>query len=177
MKIAMIGTGYVGLVSGTCFSQFGMDVTCVDLDSKKIENLNKGILPIYEPGLEDMVRENMDAGRLHFTTSLEDAVKQAQAVFIAVGTPTRHGDGHADLRYVYAAAKEIANAMEGYTVVVDKSTVPVGTAREVFNIIREENPSADFDVVSNPEFLREGAAIKDFVKPDRVVLGIESDRA
>ncbi len=177
MKITMIGTGYVGLVSGACFSQFGIDVTCVDLDQNKIENLKKGIVPIYEPGLEAMVIDNMEAGRLSFTTSLKEGVKGADAVFIAVGTPTRHGDGHADLSYVYAAAKEIAHAIDGYTVIVDKSTVPVGTAREVYNIIRSENPSADFDVVSNPEFLREGAAIKDFTKPDRVVLGVESDRA
>lgn len=177
MKITMIGTGYVGLVSGTCFSQFGIDVTCVDLDQNKIDRLKQGEVPIYEPGLDDMVRENIDAGRLHFTTSLENGVKGADAVFIAVGTPTRHGDGHADLSYVYAAAKEIAHAIDGYTVIVDKSTVPVGTAREVAKIIAEENPNADFDVVSNPEFLREGAAIKDFTKPDRVVLGVESDRA
>ncbi len=173
----MIGTGYVGLVSGTCFSQFGIDVTCVDLDEAKINKLKQGIIPIYEPGLEDMVKENAEAGRLHFTTSLEEGVRGADAVFIAVGTPTRHGDGHADLSYVYAAAKDIARAIDSYTVIVDKSTVPVGTAREVSRIIRETNPDADFDVVSNPEFLREGAAIKDFTKPDRVVLGVESDRA
>ncbi|WP_420547306.1 UDP-glucose dehydrogenase family protein [Curvivirga sp.] len=177
MKITMIGTGYVGLVSGTCFSQFGIDVTCVDLDEAKINKLKQGIIPIYEPGLEDMVKENAEAGRLHFTTSLEEGVRGADAVFIAVGTPTRHGDGHADLSYVYAAAKDIARAIDSYTVIVDKSTVPVGTAREVSRIIRETNPDADFDVVSNPEFLREGAAIKDFTKPDRVVLGVESDRA
>ncbi|MTI08425.1 UDP-glucose dehydrogenase family protein [Curvivirga aplysinae] len=177
MKITMIGTGYVGLVSGACFSQFGIDVTCVDLDEEKISKLKKGIIPIYEPGLDDMVKENADAGRLHFTTSLEEGVKGADAVFIAVGTPTRHGDGHADLSYVYAAARDIAMAIDGYTVIVDKSTVPVGTAREVARIVKETNPDADFDVVSNPEFLREGAAIKDFTKPDRVVLGVESDRA
>ena len=177
MRIAMIGTGYVGLVSGTCFSQFGIDVTCVDLDEGKIARLNKGEIPIYEPGLERMVHENVEAGRLHFTTSLADGVRYADAVFIAVGTPTRHGDGHADLSYVYAAAEEIARHITGYTVIVDKSTVPVGTARRVAGIIASTNPEADFDVVSNPEFLREGAAIADFTKPDRVVIGAESERA
>ena len=177
MRIAMIGTGYVGLVSGTCFSQFGIDVTCVDLDANKIDRLNNGEIPIYEPGLEQMVLDNAEAGRLHFTTSLADGVKDVDAVFIAVGTPTRHGDGHADLSYVYAAAEEVARHITGYTVIVDKSTVPVGTARQVAKIISETNPDADFDVVSNPEFLREGNAIADFTKPDRVVIGAETERA
>ncbi|RED49809.1 UDP-glucose dehydrogenase family protein [Aestuariispira insulae] len=177
MRIAMIGTGYVGLVSGTCFSQFGIDVTCVDLDENKISRLKNGEVPIYEPGLEQMVHENAAAGRLKFTTSLAEGVSDVDAVFIAVGTPTRHGDGHADLSYVYAAAEEIAKHITGYTVIVDKSTVPVGTARQVADIIRKTNPDADFDVVSNPEFLREGAAISDFTKPDRVVIGAETERA
>jgi UDPglucose 6-dehydrogenase len=175
MRIAMIGSGYVGLVSGTCFAQFGHDVVCIDKDSEKIARLHKGEIPIYEPGLDKMVADNVKAGRLDFTTSL--AVADADAVFIAVGTPTRRGDGHADLTYVYAAAAELANAISGYTVVVTKSTVPVGTGREVARIIRETQPSAQFDVASNPEFLREGAAIEDFMKPDRVVIGVESARA
>ena len=177
MRIAMIGTGYVGLVSGTCFSEFGLDVVCVDKDESKIERLNKGEIPIYEPGLDQLVESNASAGRLTFSTDLTSNVKNADAVFIAVGTPSRRGDGHADLSYVYAAAKEIAEAMDGYTVVVTKSTVPVGTGREVERIIRETRPDADFDVVSNPEFLREGSAINDFMRPDRVVIGAESDRA
>ena len=177
MRIAMIGTGYVGLVSGTCFSQFGIDVTCVDLDEGKINRLKNGEVPIYEPGLEQMVHENAEAGRLKFTTSLAEGVRDVDAVFIAVGTPTRHGDGHADLSYVFAAAEEIAKHITGYTVIVDKSTVPVGTARQVAEIISKTNPEADFDVVSNPEFLREGAAIADFTKPDRVVIGAETERA
>lgn len=178
MRIAMVGTGYVGLVSGACFSEFGIDVVCVDKDVTKIEALrDRGQIPIYEPGLELLVRSNMAAGRLTFTTDLVDAVKSADAVFIAVGTPSRRGDGHADLSYVYGAAREIARAMGGYTVVVNKSTVPVGTGREVERIIRETRPDADFDVVSNPEFLREGSAINDFMRPDRVVIGTESDRA
>jgi UDPglucose 6-dehydrogenase len=175
MRIAMIGSGYVGLVSGACFAQFGHDVVCIDKDSEKIARLKKGEIPIYEPGLDKLVADNVKAGRLGFTTSL--TVADADAVFIAVGTPTRGGDGHADLTYVYAAAAELANAISGYTVVVTKSTVPVGTGREVARIIRETQPSAQFDVASNPEFLREGAAIEDFMKPDRVVIGVESARA
>jgi UDPglucose 6-dehydrogenase len=177
MRIAMIGSGYVGLVSGACFAQFGHDVICVDKDAGKIDRLRKGEIPIYEPGLDRMVADNAKGGRLDFTTDLGDAVGTADAVFIAVGTPTRRGDGHADLTYVYAAAAEIANAIRNYTVVVTKSTVPVGTGREVARIIRETRPTAEFDVASNPEFLREGAAIEDFMKPDRVVIGVESQRA
>jgi|TARA_B100000315_G_scaffold52552_1_gene46925 UDPglucose 6-dehydrogenase len=173
----MIGTGYVGLVSGTCFSEFGVDVVCVDKDADKISRLCQGEIPIYEPGLEEMVRDNEDAGRLSFSADLKAAVAKADAVFIAVGTPSRRGDGHADLSYVFAAAEEIAAALDGYTVVVNKSTVPVGTGREVENIIRNTSKDADFDVVSNPEFLREGSAINDFMRPDRVVIGAESDRA
>ncbi|TAN65034.1 MAG: UDP-glucose/GDP-mannose dehydrogenase family protein [Magnetospirillum sp.] len=177
MRIAMIGTGYVGLVSGTCFSEFGIHVTCVDKDARKIELLGENVMPIYEPGLDEMVAANVESGRLSFTTELAPAVKEADAVFIAVGTPSRRGDGHADLSYVYAAAEEIADAMDGYTVVVTKSTVPVGTGDEVERIIRARRPDADFDVVSNPEFLREGSAINDFMRPDRVVIGTESERA
>lgn len=177
MRVAMIGTGYVGLVSGACFSEFGHDVVCVDKDEAKIAGLHEGKMPIYEPGLEDLVEGNVKAGRLTFTKDLEGALKGADAVFIAVGTPSRRGDGHADLSYVYAAAEEIARAMDGYTVIVTKSTVPVGTGREVERIIRETCPDADFDVVSNPEFLREGSAIEDFMRPDRVVIGTNSDRA
>ncbi len=177
MRIAMIGTGYVGLVSGTCFSEFGIDVVCVDKDAGKIERLKQNIMPIYEPGLDDLVADNVKAGRLSFTTDLKEAVAGADAVFIAVGTPSRRGDGHADLSYVYAAAEEIADAMTGYTVVVTKSTVPVGTGDEVENIIKKRRPDAQFDVVSNPEFLREGSAINDFMRPDRVVIGTESDQA
>lgn len=177
MRIAMIGTGYVGLVSGTCFSEFGIHVTCVDKDTRKIEKLGENVMPIYEPGLDEMVAANVDSGRLTFTTELKEAVGTADAVFIAVGTPSRRGDGHADLSYVYAAAEEIADAMEGYTVVVTKSTVPVGTGDEVERIIRARRPDAEFDVVSNPEFLREGSAINDFMRPDRVVIGTESERA
>ena len=177
MRIAMIGTGYVGLVSGACFSEFGVDVVCVDKDADKIARLNEGQLPIFEPGLEDIVESNENSGRLSFTTDLVAAVDGADAVFIAVGTPSRRGDGHADLSYVYAAATEIAQAMNGYTVVVTKSTVPVGTGDEVERIIREARPDAAFDVVSNPEFLREGSAINDFMRPDRVVIGTASERA
>ena len=177
MRIAMIGTGYVGLVSGACFSEFGVDVVCVDKDADKIARLNEGQLPIFEPGLEDIVESNEDSGRLSFTTDLAGAVDGAAAVFIAVGTPSRRGDGHADLSYVYAAAGEIAVAMNGYTVVITKSTVPVGTGDEVERIIREARPDAEFDVVSNPEFLREGSAINDFMRPDRVVIGTTSERA
>ncbi len=177
MHIAMIGVGYVGLVSGACFSEFGVDVVCVDKDADKIERLRRGEIPIYEPGLEAMVRDNKQAGRLSFTTDLQDTVAKADAVFIAVGTPSRRGDGHADLSYVFAAAEEIANALDGYTVVVNKSTVPVGTGREVEGIIHNIRKDADFDVVSNPEFLREGSAINDFMRPYRVVIGAETDRA
>src|SRR4051812_4085638 len=177
MRIAMIGSGYVGLVSGACFAQFGHDVICTDKDAAKIGRLRKGEIPIYEPGLERLVADNVKAGRLSFSTELAEPVGTADAVFIAVGTPTRRGDGHADLTYVYAAAAELAQAIRGYTVVVTKSTVPVGTGREVARIIRKTNPDAQFDVASNPEFLREGAAIEDFMKPDRVVIGVESQRA
>jgi len=177
MRIAMIGSGYVGLVSGACFAQFGHDVTCIDKDADKIARLRKGEIPIYEPGLDKLVADNAKAGRLQFGTNLHDAVAAADAVFIAVGTPTRRGDGHADLSYVYGAAAEIAKSIAHYTVVVTKSTVPVGTGREVARIIREAHPAAEFDVASNPEFLREGAAIEDFMKPDRVVIGVESQRA
>ena len=177
MRIAMIGTGYVGLVSGACFSEFGVNVTCVDKDAGKIASLKQGLIPIFEPSLDEQVASNVKSGRLSFSTELAPAVREADAVFIAVGTPSRRGDGHADLSYVYAAAREIAAAMTGYTVVVTKSTVPVGTGREVMRIIREARPDADFDVVSNPEFLREGSAIGDFMRPDRVVIGTDSERA
>lgn len=177
MKLAVIGTGYVGLVSGACFSEFGFNVTCVDKDAEKITKIESGIMPIYEPGLEELVGKNVVAGRLNFSTETGLAVRDADVVFIAVGTPARRGDGHADLSYVYAAAEEIANHLTGYSVVVTKSTVPVGTGREIERIVRKANPSADFDVVSNPEFLREGAAISDFMRPDRVVVGAETDRA
>ena len=177
MRIAMIGTGYVGLVSGACFSEFGVDVTCVDKDADKIARLQRGEIPIFEPGLEQLVKTSAAAGRLTFSTDLDAAVKQADAVFIAVGTPSRRGDGHADLSYVYAAAEEIAQAIDKYTVIVTKSTVPVGTGREVERIVRKARPDAEFDVASNPEFLREGSAINDFMRPDRVVIGVESDRA
>lgn len=177
MRIAMIGTGYVGLVSGVCFSDFGHDVICVDKDPDKIAMLERGEVPIYEPGLDELMAKNVKDGRLTFTLDLKTAVKDADAVFIAVGTPTRRGDGHADLTYVYAAAEEIANAITGYTVVVTKSTVPLGTNRQVKQVIRKANPKADYDVASNPEFLREGAAIDDFMHPDRVVVGVQSDRA
>jgi UDPglucose 6-dehydrogenase len=177
MKIAMIGTGYVGLVSGVCFSDFGHDVVCVDKDPAKIDRLNAGEIPIFEPGLQDLMAKNVAAGRLTFSLDLASAVDGADAVFIAVGTPTRRGDGHADLRYVMAAAEEIGRAMTGYTVVVTKSTVPVGTNRKVADAVRAANPKADFDIASNPEFLREGAAIDDFMRPDRVVVGVENDRA
>jgi len=177
MKIAMIGTGYVGLVSGTCFSEFGADVVCVDKDENKIKTLEAGEIPIFEPGLGDLVASNVKAGRLTFTTDLAVAVKDADAVFIAVGTPSRRGDGAADLSYVFAAAEEIADALTGYTVIVTKSTVPVGTGAEVEARVRARRPDADFDVASNPEFLREGAAIEDFMRPDRVVVGTRSERA
>ncbi|MBN9678422.1 UDP-glucose dehydrogenase family protein [Salipiger bermudensis] len=177
MKIAMIGTGYVGLVSGVCFSDFGHEVVCVDKDPRKIEMLERGEVPIYEPGLDTLMAKNVEAGRLSFTLDLNAAVDGADAVFIAVGTPTRRGDGHADLTYVMAAAEEIARAADHYVVVVTKSTVPVGTNRKVQEVVAAANPELDFDVASNPEFLREGAAIDDFMKPDRVVVGVESDRA
>lgn len=177
MRVAMIGTGYVGLVSGACFADFGHVVTCVDKDSGKIDRLHDGIMPIFEPGLEKLVKTNVDAERLFFTTEAKEAIADADAVFIAVGTPSRRGDGHADLSYVYAAAEEIASLITGFTVIVTKSTVPVGTGDEVEDIIRKTNPDADFAVVSNPEFLREGAAIKDFKIPDRVVVGTDSERA
>ena len=177
MRIAVIGTGYVGLVSGACFSEFGVSVTCVDKDAAKIERLNRGEIPIYEPGLDQLVASNERAGRLSFTTNLPAAVAGADAVFIAVGTPSRRGDGHADLSYVFGAAEEIARALTGYAVVVNKSTVPVGTGRKVAEILRRVRPEGTFDVVSNPEFLREGSAIGDFMRPDRVVIGAESDRA
>lgn len=177
MNVVMIGSGYVGLVSGACFAEFGARVSCVDVDADKISALKQGKIPIYEPGLDDLVERNVREGRLSFSTSLAGVVPAADLVFIAVGTPTRRGDGHADLQYVYAAAREVARHLCGYTVVVDKSTVPVGTARQVARIMREENPEADFDVASNPEFLREGSALGDFMRPDRVVIGVESERA
>lgn len=177
MRLAMIGSGYVGLVSGACFAEFGVTVVGVDKNAEKIARLQQGEIPIYEPGLDELVKKNMAAGRLSFTTDLKSAVAGADAVFIAVGTPTRRGDGHADLTYVYDAAKEIADALTGYCVIVDKSTVPVGTATEVEKIIRERRPEAKFDVCSNPEFLREGAAIDDFMRPDRVVIGASSAKA
>ncbi|WP_321488102.1 UDP-glucose/GDP-mannose dehydrogenase family protein [uncultured Hyphomonas sp.] len=177
MRVAMIGTGYVGLVSGACFADFGHTVTCVDKDATKIEKLKAGIMPIYEPGLDDLVAKNVEEERLFFTTDPAEAIRDADAVFIAVGTPSRRGDGHADLSYVYGAAEEIAQLMDGFTVVVTKSTVPVGTGDEVEEILRKTRPDGDFAVVSNPEFLREGAAIKDFKIPDRVVVGTEDERA
>ncbi|WP_457798014.1 UDP-glucose dehydrogenase family protein [Methylocystis sp. S23] len=178
MKITMIGSGYVGLVSGACFADFGHEVICVDADASKIERLKRGEIPIFEPGLDELVANNVRQNRLSFTTDLAPAVKDADAVFIGVGTPSRRGDGHADLSYVFAAAKTIAQALgDGFAVIVNKSTVPVGTGDEVERIIREVNPKADFAVVSNPEFLREGAAIEDFKRPDRVVIGVEDPRA
>jgi len=177
MRIAMIGTGYVGLVSGACFSEFGTQVVCVDVDAKKIESLEQGKVPFFEPGLEKLVTANQKADRLSFTTSLKDAMQDADAVFIAVGTPSVAMSREADLSYVYNVAKEIAQHLNGYKVIVTKSTVPVGTGREVERIIREANPNADFDIASNPEFLREGAAINDFMRPDRVIIGAETNRA
>ena len=177
MRIAMIGTGYVGLVSGACLSEFGHDVACIDKVADKIAALRRGEIPIFEPGLGSIVEANARAGRLKFETDIAPAVRGADAVFIAVGTPSRRGDGHADLSYVYAAAREIGAALDGYTVVVTKSTVPVGTSREVERIIREIKPKAEFDMASNPEFLREGAAIDDFRRPDRVVVGCDTERA
>lgn len=179
MKIGIIGgAGYVGLVSGACFSEFGNLVICVDKDQKKISSIKRGILPIYEPGLEELIKKNVKLKRLFFTKDVQQAVKNADAVFIAVGTPpSRRGDGHADLTYVYAAAEEIASHIDSYTVIVNKSTVPIGTARKVQQIIRKKNPKADFDIASNPEFLREGSAIEDFMRPDRVVIGVEKKSA
>ena len=177
MHVAMIGTGYVGLVSGACFADFGHVVTCIDKDAGKIERLQAGGIPIYEPGLDKLVADNVKAGRLFFTTDAAEAVRKADAVFIAVGTPSRRGDGHADLTYVYAAAEEIAGLIDGFTVVVTKSTVPVGTGDEIEAIMKRVRPEADVAVVSNPEFLREGAAIEDFKRPDRVVVGTENARA
>ena len=177
MKITMIGAGYVGLVSGACFADFGHEVVCVDLHQGKVEALQNGQIPIFEPGLEQLIRRNAAAGRISFTTDLAPAVARADLVFIAVGTPSRRGDGHADLSFVHAAAADIARAIEGFTVVVTKSTVPVGTGDEVERIIADTRPDADFAVVSNPEFLREGAAIEDFKRPDRIVVGSEDPRA
>jgi UDPglucose 6-dehydrogenase len=177
MHVAMIGTGYVGLVSGACFADFGHNVTCVDKDAGKIASLARGEVPIFEPGLADLVKTNLREGRLDFATELAPAVRAADAVFIAVGTPSRRGDGHADLSFVYAAAREIAAALDGFTLVITKSTVPVGTGDEVERIIRQARPDADFAVVANPEFLREGAAIRDFKHPDRIVVGGDDLRA
>jgi UDPglucose 6-dehydrogenase len=177
MRIVMIGSGYVGLVSGACFADFGHEVVCVDKDEGKIAKLRDGGIPIFEPGLDALVAKNVAAGRLSFTTDLAGPVGEADVVFIGVGTPTRRGDGHADLSYVYGAAREIASALKKFTVIVTKSTVPVGTGDEVERIVRETNPAADFAVASNPEFLREGAAIEDFKRPDRIVVGIEDERA
>lgn len=177
MKIGMIGAGYVGLVSGACFSEFGVDVVCVDKDAGKIGRLQNGECPIYEPGLENLIASNVEAGRLRFTTDLKEAVTGADAVFIAVGTPSRRGDGYADLSYVFAAAEEIAEALDDYAVIVTKSTVPVGTGRNVKDIVRKARPELEFDVASNPEFLREGSAIGDFMRPDRVVIGTDAERA
>ncbi len=177
MRIVMVGSGYVGLVSGACFSEFGTEVVCVDKDGAKIRELKEGRIPIFEPGLDTMVAHNVAAGRLSFGTDLSAALQGAAAVFIAVGTPSRRGDGHADLSYVYEAAREIAQAMERRTVIVTKSTVPVGTGREVARIIAETRPGVEFDVVSNPEFLREGSAIEDFMRPNRIVIGAESEHA
>lgn len=177
MRVAMIGTGYVGLVSGACFADFGHEVVCVDKDPSKIERLDRGEIPIFEPGLDDLVAANVRGGRLSFALDGAEAIRSADAVFIAVGTPSRRGDGHADLSYVHAAAEEIAGLIEGFTVVVTKSTVPVGTGDEIERIIRARRPDADFAVVSNPEFLREGAAIEDFKRPDRIVVGTEDERA
>ena len=177
MRIGMVGVGYVGLVSGACFSEFGVDVVCMDKDRTRIDGLRRGEIPIYEPGLRDLIENNLRAGRLRFTTDLAETVRGATAVFIAVGTPARRGDGHADLRFVHQAAREIAERMDGYGVVATKSTVPVGTGREVARIVRETRPDAAFDVASNPEFLREGSAIADFMRPDRVVIGADSEAA
>jgi UDPglucose 6-dehydrogenase len=177
MRITIIGSGYVGLVSGACFSEFGVDVTCVDNDADKVSRLQRGEIPIFEPGLEMLVERNSAAGRLHFTTSMAEAVRHSELVFIAVGTPERRGDGAADLQYVYEAARQVATHIKKFTTIVTKSTVPVGTGAQVAAIIREANPEADFAIASNPEFLREGSAIEDFMRPDRVVIGVEDGRA
>ena len=177
MKITILGSGYVGLVSGTCFSEFGFEVCCVDKDSNKINNLKNNIIPIYEPGLENLVKKNSAANRLSFSNNINKNIKEADVVFVAVGTPARRGDGHADLSYVYEAAEQIAKNLSGYTLVVTKSTVPVGTGDKVKNIIKQTNPEANFDIVSNPEFLREGNAIEDFMRPDRVIVGCETKKA
>ena len=176
MKVTMLGCGYVGLVSGACFAEFGASVTCFDVDNIKVNKLLDGIIPIYEPGLDALFEKNIEQGRLSFTNDLNDCIPDSDVIFVAVGTPTRHGDGHADLSYVYQAAKDIAPLLNAYTVIVDKSTVPVGTARNVKRLIAETNPDANFDVASNPEFLREGAAITDFLRPDRVIIGTENKR-
>ena len=173
----MVGAGYVGLVSGACFAEFGAAVTCIDVDSGRIDKLKKGVIPIYEPGLAELIDKNRSQGRLSFQEGYDETIAECDLVFIAVGTPARRGDGHADLKYVYQAARDFAPFLDGYTVVVDKSTVPVGTARNVARIVREVNPGADFDIAANPEFLREGAALTDFMRPDRVVIGVESKRA
>lgn len=177
MNVTMVGAGYVGLVSSACFAEFGANVTCIDIDSARIDQLREGVIPIYEPGLEALIIKNSEQGRLSFRAGYDDSIAECNLVFIAVGTPARRGDGHADLKYVYQAARDIAPHLEGYTVIVDKSTVPVGTARNVKRIVGEVNPGAEFDVASNPEFLREGAALADFMRPDRVVIGVESKRA
>ncbi len=177
MRIAMIGSGYVGLVSGACFADFGHQVICVDKDPAKIDALKRGEMPIYEPGLAELVGNNARQGRLSFTTELTEPVAQADAVFIAVGTPSRRGDGHADLTYVFDAAREVVRAIDGFTAVITKSTVPVGTGDEVERVMRQTRAGADFAVVSNPEFLREGAAIRDFKHPDRIVIGMQDERA
>ena len=177
MNITIIGTGYVGLVSGTCFAEFGVNVTCVDKDEEKIRNLRKGIIPIYEPGLDELVKKNINQGRLKFEIDLSKSVNRSDAIFIAVGTPSRKKDGHADLSYVYAVAEEIAKNLKNFSVIVNKSTVPVGTGENVSKIIKKINPNLKFDVASNPEFLREGSAINDFMRPDRVVIGCKSEKA
>ncbi len=177
MKICIVGTGYVGLVSGTCFAEFGVQVVCIDKDEKKIKNLKKGLIPIYEPGLDDLVKKNINQGRLKFDTNLRPYVNNSDAIFIAVGTPSRRGDGHADLRYVFSVAEEISESINNYSVIVTKSTVPVGTGKKVRDIIKKKNKNVEFDVASNPEFLREGSAINDFMRPDRVVIGCESEKA
>ncbi len=177
MKIAIVGTGYVGLVTGTCFSEFGHHVTCIDQDISKIDGLNNGKIPIYEPGLEEMVIDNAQQGRLKFTTSLKEGISDAEVVFIAVGTPPRPEDGHADMKYVYGVAEEVAEHLDHYAVITTKSTVPVGTSEAVYKIIRDKRADLEFDVASNPEFLREGSAIEDFMRPNRVVVGVESERA
>ena len=177
MKITIIGTGYVGLVSGTCFAEFGVKVVCVDKDTKKINNLKKGVIPIFEPGLNELVKKNVQANRLSFETDIGNSIDGSDAIFIAVGTPSRKGDGHADLSYVFSAAEDIAKKLNHFAVIVNKSTVPIGTGKKVYEIIKEINPELNFEVASNPEFLREGSAIDDFMRPDRVVIGCESEKA